>query len=63
LGKAEGKISRLQVIWADAGYAGKLIDWAKQFCNWILEIIERSDDVKVSKFFRADGQWNEHLDG
>ena len=46
LGKALGKFSRLQLIWADGGYAGKLIDWTKQFCNWILEIVKRSDDVK-----------------
>jgi len=46
LGKAEGKFSRLQLIWADGGYAGKLIDWTKQFCNWILEIVKRNDDVK-----------------
>ncbi len=46
LGKAKGKFSRLQLIWADGGYTGKLIDWAKQFCNWILEIVKRSDDVK-----------------
>ncbi len=46
LGKAEGKFSRLQLIWADGGYAGKLIDWTKQFCNWILEIVKRSNDVK-----------------
>ncbi len=38
--------SRLQLIWADGGYAGKLIDWTKQFCNWILEIVKRSNDVK-----------------
>ena len=45
-GKAEGKFSRLQLIWADGGYAGKLIDWTKQFYNWILEIVKRSNDVK-----------------
>jgi putative transposase len=46
LGKAKGKFPRLQLIWADGGYEGKLIVWAKQFCNWILEIVKRSDDVK-----------------
>jgi transposase len=30
----------------DAGYAGKLIDWTKQFCNWILEIVKLGDGVK-----------------
>jgi putative transposase len=46
LGKARGKFPRLQLIWADGGYAGKLIDRVKLFCGWILEIIKRNDDVK-----------------
>lgn len=46
LGKAKGKFPRLQLIWADGGYAGKLIDWVKQFCGLILEIVKRNDDVK-----------------
>jgi putative transposase len=39
----------LQLTWADAAYSGKLIDWVKIVCGWILEIVKRSDDVKVSK--------------
>ena len=35
---------RLQLIWADGGYAGQLIDWLQQACNWVLEIVKRSDD-------------------
>jgi len=46
LGKAKGKFPRLELIWADGGYTGKLIEWTKQFCNWILEIVKRSDDAK-----------------
>lgn len=46
LGKAKGKFPRLQLIWADGGYTGKLIDWVKQFCGWMLEIIKRNDDIK-----------------
>jgi putative transposase len=46
LGKAKGKFPRLQLIWADGGYAGKLIDWVKAKCGWILEIVKRSDDIK-----------------
>jgi putative transposase len=36
----------LKLIWADAGYSGKLIDWVKITCDWILEIVKRSNDVK-----------------
>jgi putative transposase len=46
LRKAKGKFPRLQLIWADGGYAGKLIDWVKQFRCWMLEIVERNDDIK-----------------
>lgn len=40
---------RLKLIWADGGYAGKLIVWAKRYCHFILEIIKRSDDTKGFK--------------
>jgi putative transposase len=36
----------LELIWADAGYSGKLVDWVNSACGWILEIVKRSDDVK-----------------
>ena len=36
---------RLKKIWADGAYAGKLVDWAKEFGKWILEIVKRSDDA------------------
>jgi putative transposase len=45
LAKLAGKFSRLQLIWADGGYAGKLIDWTRELGHWILEIVKRSDDV------------------
>ncbi len=38
--------SRLELIWADAGYSGQLVDWVNSVCGWILEIVKRSDDVK-----------------
>lgn len=46
LEKIKGKFPRLQKIWADGGYAGKLIDWVKQMCGWVLEIVKRSDQAK-----------------
>lgn len=38
--------TRLKLIWADGGYAGKLIDWTKKEIGRTLEIVKRSDDVK-----------------
>jgi putative transposase len=37
---------RLELIWADAGYSGKLIDWVSSVCGWMLEIVRRRDDIK-----------------
>lgn len=46
LEKAQGKFLRLQLIWADGGYAGKLVEWVKQTCGWLLEIVKRNDDMR-----------------
>jgi putative transposase len=46
LQKAKQSFSLLQLIWADGGYAGKLVNWAKESCQWILEIVKRNDEVK-----------------
>ena len=49
LEQVTGRFSRLQLIWADGGYSGKLIEWVNVMCGWILEIVKRSDDVKGFK--------------
>ena len=49
LRKLKGHFSRLLLIWADGGYAGKLVEWVKRFGHWTLEIVKRSDDVKGFK--------------
>jgi putative transposase len=36
----------LALIWADGGYAGQLIDWVKTTCQWVLQIVKRSDDLQ-----------------
>jgi transposase len=43
---------RLQIIWADGGYLGTLVNWVKQlrpFGKLRLEIVRRCDDVKGFK--------------
>lgn len=35
---------RLELIWADAGYAGQLEEWITQFAGWTLEIVKRAQD-------------------
>jgi putative transposase len=41
-----GPWPRMARVWADGGYAGKLIKWVASFWHWILEIVKRNDDVK-----------------
>jgi putative transposase len=35
--------SRLKRLWAESGYASTLIEWAKTFGGWVLEIVRRCD--------------------
>ena len=40
---------RLQLIWADGGYAGRLVrflDRWRRSLGWVLQIVKRTDDVK-----------------
>jgi len=46
LAKLGGRFPRLKLIWADGGYAGKLIDWVQTTYGWVLEVVKRGDDVK-----------------
>ena len=45
LEKLRGVYPRLKKIWADGGYAGKLIEWTKSLGGWVLEIVKRSDSI------------------
>jgi putative transposase len=45
LRKLQGLFPRLKVIWADSGYAGKLIGWAARFGGWTVEIVKRLGGV------------------
>jgi putative transposase len=46
LSKLKDRFSRLSLIWADGGYAGRLLDWAMEFGSWLLQIVKRSDDMQ-----------------
>jgi transposase len=36
---------RIKLVWADGGYAGKLLSWAKDHLGLGLQIVKRSDDA------------------
>ena len=35
---------RIQLVWADGGYRGQLIEWVKSVLGWTLEIVEKLGD-------------------
>ncbi len=43
LARLAGRFGRLRLIWADGGYLGPLIDWARDWGGWVLEIVRRPD--------------------
>ncbi len=51
LAKMRGRFPRLRLIGADGGYAGKLVEWVKSACTWVLEIVRRCDDVHSFQVF------------
>jgi putative transposase len=53
--KTLGPWPRLKRVGADGGSAGKLIAWVDSFCPWILEIVQRNDDVKGFKLLPKRG--------
>jgi putative transposase len=38
------KFPFIELIWADGGYAGKLVEWAKDFCAIALTIVKRGTE-------------------
>ena len=44
LAKLLGRFPRLRLIWADAGYAGRLVDWVWDTGGWLLEVVRRNPD-------------------
>ena len=45
----KGRFARLRLIWADGGYAGKLVGWVRDLRRrgrLRLEVVKRSDDAK-----------------
>ena len=54
LQKLTDRFPRLQLIWADGGYAGQLIAWVHELGGWLLEIVKRPDE---SRFVVLPRRW------
>lgn len=44
INRLKGKFSRLKLIWADGGYAGRLIDWTWRTSRRVIEIVKRNKE-------------------
>ena len=44
--KARARCPRLPLLWADGNDAGQRIDWVRDTCGWLLEIIKRPAEAK-----------------
>lgn len=40
---ARRRYGRLRLVWADRGYAGKLVEWVKAVLGWTLDIVKREE--------------------
>ena len=39
------RFSTIRLVWADGGYTGRLVHWAKNVLAMTIEIVKRTDDV------------------
>jgi len=46
LERAQALFPTLQLVWADGGYAGALVGWAKEVCGWVLQTVLRPAGVQ-----------------
>ena len=47
LARLVGRFPRLALIWADGGYAGKLLAWALVTGGWVIEIVKKPVGVRT----------------
>ncbi|MGW5301608.1 IS5 family transposase [Rhodococcus aetherivorans] len=43
------RFSMISLVWADGGYAGRLIDWTKHVLSLTVQVVKRTDAVKGFK--------------
>jgi hypothetical protein len=52
------KFSTIVLIWADGGYAGRLVRWAQTVLALTISFVERTDDLTGFQVIPAAGSWN-----
>ena len=63
LDRARMAMPSIALVWADGGYAGKLVAWVARYCRIMLEIVRKPEGQALSRFCRAVGWWNEPCPG
>jgi putative transposase len=48
---------RLSLVWADAAYAGQLVDELRQFMGWEVEVVNRADTQPRNAFAVQPHRW------
>ena len=56
--KLVNRFPRLQVIWADAAYTGRLVAWALATGGWLLSVVRRNRTATASRYCPAGGWWS-----
>jgi transposase len=46
LAAMRAKFATVTLVWADGGYAGRLLEWAKNVLTLTVQIVKRTDDLK-----------------
>jgi transposase len=46
LPRLRARFHKITLVWADGGYTGRLVTWAKEKLQLTLQIVKRSDDMK-----------------
>lgn len=55
INKMAGLFARLVLVWVDSGYKNKLISWAAEQFNLVIEVIKRND--AATKFTVLPKRW------
>jgi len=53
----KGRFPRLKLIWADVAYEAA-VGWAKQFGNWVLELVRKPAGQKGFVVQKSAGSWS-----
>ncbi|WP_329375946.1 IS5 family transposase [Streptomyces sp. NBC_01351] len=46
LERLRARYRKIALVWADGGYTGRLVDWAREKLRLTVEIVKRSDDMR-----------------